>query len=258
MVRMRCKVRRSSAPKSRIVPGRFRPKRSESGLVSSGHNPTLVGHTRRIGTHSDEVATKLNHPEILFYFLRNNVTENAPLLAFEIFAGCAQFVQHAAGHECSGGHLRSGMLELLARAISVILEDADVLEAAVTFKILDALCCEQQKLLELEVACIPEVPIVDGVFNQNFVRADRAHLIVNAVPAPGGFALNVIQRSGVNDGARRPGSAGRTGNVCNELWWFARVGTEPAESSWARRVMGNVVAGNNPRASNRILAKFHA
>src|SRR6202034_4535577 len=77
----------------------------EGRLVGAWQNPTLVRHTRRIGTHGDEVAAKLNHAQVLLYFLGNNVTENTSFLALEIFTRGAEFVQDAAGHECSCGHL---------------------------------------------------------------------------------------------------------------------------------------------------------
>ena len=66
-----------------------------------------------------------------------------------------QLVQNAAGHECGRGQLRSRVLELLSRADAVILKDADVLEASIAFQILNALRCQQKKLFNLGITCLP-------------------------------------------------------------------------------------------------------
>ena len=96
-----------------------------------------------------KVAAKLHHPQVLLHFLRNDVAEHATLFALKYSRAGAQFVEHAARHEGGCGKLRSRMLKLLPRAASVILEDADILEAPVAFKILNALRGQQQELLNL-------------------------------------------------------------------------------------------------------------
>ena len=113
------------------------------------------------------------------------------------------------------------MLELLSGAAPVILIEAYIFEAAVAFKILNTLRGKQQELFDLEVACSPQMPVVRGVLHQDFVRADRAHPVVNAVAAAGCLALDVIQRVGMNDRARRPRSPGSSGHAGDQLRWFA-------------------------------------
>ena len=54
----------------------------------------------------------------------------------------------------------------------MILENADVLEPAVALQILNSLRGQAQKLLDFEVARIPEMAVVAGIFEQDFVRAD--------------------------------------------------------------------------------------
>src|SRR5580704_18642879 len=121
----------------------------ESGLVSARHDPALARHTRRVRAHGDEVTAEFDHAEILLHFLRNNVTENATLLALKVFAGGAQFVEHTTGDECGRGKLRSRMLELLPGTVSVIIIDANIFETPVAFKILNTLRGKQQELFDL-------------------------------------------------------------------------------------------------------------
>ena len=47
------------------------------------------------------------------------------------------------------------MLEFLSRIPTEILKDADVFEARITFQILNAMRCQQKKLLDLGIARIP-------------------------------------------------------------------------------------------------------
>src|ERR1700724_4428778 len=128
--------------------------------MGARHDPTFVRYTRRVWADSDEVTANFDHAQVLFDFLGNDVAENATLLALEIFAGSAQFVQHAAGHEGGRGKLGSRMLELLSGAGSVILVDAHVFEASIALKILNTLRGQDQELFNLRVACIPQLPVV--------------------------------------------------------------------------------------------------
>ena len=153
--------------------------------MGARQDPGFVGHARRVRAQRDEVAAQLDHAQVLLHFLRNDVAENAALLLLEVFAAGAQFVEHAAGHESGRGQLRSGMLELLSGAGSVILEDADVLEAPIALQVLNALRGQQQELFDLGVAGVPQLAVMRGIFHQHFVRADRAHAVVNAVAAAG-------------------------------------------------------------------------
>src|SRR4029077_6298184 len=121
------------------------------------------------------------------------------------------------------------MLELLPSAVSVILIEAHVFETSVAFKILNTLRGKQQKLFDLEIACSPQMPVVRGVLHQHFVRADWAHPVVNTVAAAGCLAVDMIQRAGMNDRARRPRSPGSSGHAGDQLSWLAGIRTEPAK-----------------------------
>src|ERR1700690_3487111 len=100
------------------------------------------------------------------------------------------------------------MLEILSGSVSVVLVDANVLEAPVALEVLNTLGGQQQKLFDLEITCIPQVTIVRGVFHQYLVSTNRAHPVVNAVPTASCFTLDVVHGGGMHHGARRPRRAG--------------------------------------------------
>ena len=87
---------------------------------------------------------------------------------------------------------------------TVILEDADVLEALIALQVLNALRRQPQKLPDLDVARIPELAVVFGIFDQHFMRADRAHAIVQTVPTPRRLTFDPVQRCGMDHCPRRP------------------------------------------------------
>ena len=70
------------------------------------------------------------------------------------------------------------MIELLSGALAVILEDADVLEAAVALQILDAHRCQPQELFDLAIGHIPHVAVMTRIFDENFMGANRPHSVV--------------------------------------------------------------------------------
>ena len=57
------------------------------------------------------------------------------------------------------------MLELLSGAGAVVLEDADVVEAAVALQVLNALGGQQQKLFDFGVVGVPQLAVVPGIFH---------------------------------------------------------------------------------------------
>jgi len=129
---------------------------------------------------------------MLLQLLGDNVAEDAALLLFEVLAPGPQFVEHPARHKRGRGQLGVGVFELLAGAGSVVLEDADVFEAAVALQVLDALRGQEQELSDFGVAGLPHLPVVARILDQHFVRPQRAHAVINAVTAAAGFALQVV------------------------------------------------------------------
>ena len=73
------------------------------------------------------------------------------------------------------------MAEFLSGAGPVVLVETDVLDARVVLEIHDALGGETQELADLIVAGIPELAVMPGILDQNFMSANRAHAVVNAL-----------------------------------------------------------------------------
>ena len=136
--------------------------------------------------------------------MRQNVAEDAALLALEVLASGAEFVEHTARHKNGCRQLGSGVVEFLPGCLAVILENADVLESAIALQILNPLRGQTQELLDLDVTGIPDMAIVAGIFQQNFVSAHRSHAVVESVAAAGRLAFDVVQGLRMDDRARRP------------------------------------------------------
>src|SRR5258706_16403724 len=94
------------------------------------------------------------------------------------------------------------MLELLSRAGALILKNTYVFETAVSLEVLNPLCDQSQKLLDLAVAGHPQMLVMAGGFEQQLVRTDRSHPGIQAVTSTGGLAFNPKKRGG---GKYRPG-----------------------------------------------------
>jgi hypothetical protein len=170
-------------------------------------NPGLERNTRSIGAAGYVLATHFHDADLLLNFLREDVAEHATLFGYVVIPGGAEFIQHASRNECRADDLRSGMVELLPGYRSVILEDADVLEATVTLEILYSLCAKDEELLNLSVRGDPEMSVVSGVLDEDLVRADGLHGVVQALASAGRIALDVIDGRRMNDRAGRPGAA---------------------------------------------------
>ena len=96
------------------------------------------------------------------------------------------------------------MAEFLPGVGAVIFEKADIFDARVALEIEDAFGGQTQELPDLFVAGLPQMPVVSGILDQHFMRAHRAHAVVNAIAAAAGLAFNVVERRGMHHGARRP------------------------------------------------------
>src|SRR5512141_3054768 len=103
----------------------------EMCAVRHRHDPRLIRNSRSIWTRGDVVSPDLNDAIALLYLLRQNVAKHATLFLCVVFAGCAQLVEHASWNERRSYDLRCRMIELLSAKRSVVLVNADVLEAMV-------------------------------------------------------------------------------------------------------------------------------
>lgn len=146
--------------------------------MGAREDPGFIGDAGRVGAEGDVVAAHFDDAHVLTFFLGDDVAEDTALFALEVVAAGAELVEDAARNEGGGGQLRGGMEEFLAGAFSMIFKDTDVLEAAIALEVLDAQGGEAEELLDFGVGGIPDVAVVAGVFDENFVSADGTHAVV--------------------------------------------------------------------------------
>src|SRR5712671_4738709 len=224
----------------------------------AGKNPGFVGDAGRIGTQRHIIAARLDDAQGLALLLLQNVAEDAALLAYEVFAAGAQFVKHAPGNEHGGGHLGSGMAELLAGVRTVVFEEADILDASIVLEIEDALGGQAQKMSNFIVAGAPEMTVVARILHQYFMRADGMHPVVKTVTAATRLALNVVKRCGMHHCTGGPRSSAGVWHCCDDLRGRRRIRAKQTSGFRTWRALGGIISGDDPGSSDGILAEFHA
>ena len=120
------------------------------------------------------------------------------------------------------------MVKFLSCGRPVIFEYTDVLEAAVSFQVLHALCSKQKKLLDFAVLRIPQVAIMPGILDQHLMGPDRLHSVVDSVPPSRRLAFDTVEGARMHDRARGPGRTLQPRGTGDELQRLGGVGTEPA------------------------------
>src|SRR5260370_20374754 len=161
--------------------------------MAARHDPGLVRDTRSIRAEGHVVSSRFDDTQVLTLLLRENVAEDAALFALEVLASGAEFVEHTARNKNGCRQLGSGVVEFLPGCLAVILENADVLESAIALQILNPLRGQTQALFNLDVTRIPDMAIVAGIFQQNFVSAHPSPAVVEAVAAAGPPPLRWVQ-----------------------------------------------------------------
>src|ERR1700722_14520627 len=149
------------------------------------------------------------------------------------------------------------MFEFLSGRSPIIFENTDVLQAGILLQILDTLSDEQKKLLDLRRACVPQLPVVTRIFQQNFVRANRSHTVVNAIAASRSFTFHPVKRGWMHDGTRRPRRTWCRRQTGDDLTRRRRISAEGTLGLRMWCGFGNIVAGNYPGTGNGIFAKLH-
>src|SRR5438874_12451647 len=96
------------------------------------------------------------------------------------------------------------------------------------------------------------MPIVTRILKQNFMRADGPHAVVNALAPAGRLAFNRVERIGMYHRSRRPRITVDLSHAGYLLRRCAAVRAELAASFRARRMIGQIAVGNNPRPSTVI------
>src|ERR1700687_5512069 len=224
--------------------------------MAARHNPGFVRDARSIGAEGHVVSANFEDAQALTLLLHQNVAEDAALFALVIVASAAEFVEDAARHKRRCVQLGSGVVEFLSGSLAVILENADVLEPAVALQILNPQGGQTEELFDFDVAHIPEMAMVAGIFEQHFVSADRSHAVVEAVGAAGWLALDVGEPMRVDDGARRPRAAIHAGQVGDDMGRLGGGAAKPAGwGTWSR--LDDIVTGDHPGTSDGIFTEFH-
>src|SRR6202163_3008838 len=224
--------------------------------MAARHDPGLVRDTRSIRAEGHVVASRFDDAQVLTLLLRQNVAEDAALLALEVLASGAEFVEHTARHKNGCRQLGSGVVEFLPGCLAVILENADVLESAIALQILNPLRGQTQELLDLDVTGIPDMAIVAGIFQQNFVSAHRSHAVVESVAAAGRLAFDMVQGLRMDDRARRPRAAIHAGQGGDDIRSVGGRATKTAGlGAW--RGLAHIVASDHPGTGDGIFAQFH-
>src|SRR6266446_1194757 len=224
--------------------------------MAARHDPGLVRDARSVGAESHVVSSRFHDTQVLTFFLRQNVAEDAALFALEVFASGAKFVEDAAWHKNGCRQLGSGVVEFLPGCLAVILENADVLESAVALQILNPQRGQAQELFDFDVGGIPDMAVVAGIFQQNFVSAHRSHAVIESVAAARRLAFDVVQGLWMDQRARRPRAAIHAGQVGDDMGWVGGSTTKGAHFG-ARREFADVVAGDHPGTGDGIFAQFH-
>src|ERR1700733_9488959 len=117
---------------------------------------------------------------------------------------------------------------------------------------MNALRRQHQELFDLRRARIPQVTVVLGIFDQNLVRTQRAHAVVQAIRAAGWLSLDAIKWRWMYHRPRGPRASINRRHAGNHLRSYWRLGTERAHRTSARRLVGNIVSCDNPRACDGI------
>ena len=94
------------------------------------------------------------------------------------------------------------------------------------------------------------------ILNQHLMRAHRMHAVIDAIAAAARLAFNAIQRRRMHHRARRPWRSRIIRSRGDYLHRVRGIAAKWAGPFGSRRI-DRIVSGNNPRACDRIFAKFH-
>ncbi len=151
--------------------------------MSARQNPGFVRHPRRIGTR-----TRRNRRG--FPGSAGSAAPPAPGCRKRRSVLCSESSRapravrraRAAAQRWWPSTAKSGCSNSCPALGSVILENADVLETAVALQVLDALRHQHAGTAQFRPsAAFQRWPVVRGILEQNLVRADRAHAVIQAI-----------------------------------------------------------------------------
>src|SRR5882724_10633648 len=145
-----------------------------------------------------------------------------------------------------------GMLERGSSRVAMVLENQDVLEAAVFFQIQNSVAVGPEDILDLFRRKAGEARVVIGGFDNHFMRTDAVHAVEHTVGLAVERALNSEGRELVRNyphrpargilGSRRPAVAGAIGLDLRRCLVLV-AGTEGAESTLHCQALTGEVGG---------------
>jgi hypothetical protein len=175
------------------------------------HQPHFVGNARGIRAECVVFALDVHDALALFFILAHDVAEDAALAFVVPLVGGTEFVLNASRYEDGRGDLGMGVRPLVAGQSALIFENGDVLEPGIFLQIGDTRGPDPQNPLDLFVAELGHALVVMGCFHDDFVRAERAHLVVHAFSQAARLSFNTVERIGVRKDAHLPRTFGGPG-----------------------------------------------
>src|SRR5271169_4174506 len=101
-------------------------------------NPGLKGKPRRIRSHGDELTVLRDHADGILQLLPNHVTVDATLFVNVVLLRALKLFHSVLGNDGQRDQLRVRMFEGGSGCLSIILEQQNVFEAAVSLEVDDA------------------------------------------------------------------------------------------------------------------------
>lgn len=164
----------------------------EKMIVPAVQNPGFKRDARGVWAKGVVIALDIHDALAEFFFLADDVAENATLLVLVPFVRGNEFILDAARHENCGGDLGIGMDPFLAGLSALIFENSDVFEARVFLEIGDARAPDGKDVINFVVGELRETLVMDGSFHHDFVGAERPHFVVNAFRSAAGIDLDAV------------------------------------------------------------------
>src|ERR1700733_12161673 len=173
-------------------------------VVLAVQQPHFVRHARSIRAKRIIIALHIDDALAVFLVLPHDVAKNTALALAKPLVGRVQFVLDAARHKDRRCDLRMRVRPFIARAAALILEYGDVFEARVFFEVRDTRGPNIEYAFDFFVAELRHALVVMRRFDDDFVRAECAHLVVHAVCQAARFVFNAIERIGMRNDAYLP------------------------------------------------------
>src|SRR4029077_11883784 len=104
-------------------------------IVAAGDQPDFVRHPRSVWAKRVVISLDIHDALAIALFLANRVAKNAAFLLSKPFVGGRQFVFQAPRHKHGRGNLARLLTPSHAGLRALVLENADVFEARILFKV---------------------------------------------------------------------------------------------------------------------------